>query len=81
MINIFVAKLSYGTTESTLRKEFEKHGPVESLKIITDKETRKSKGFGFVEMADRDGEVAIRELNGMELDGRKIVVKKADPKR
>ncbi len=81
-MNIFVAKLSYGTSEDQLRSAFEEFGEVESAKIIFDREENRSKGFGFVEMPN-DGEalVAIEELNDSDLDGRTIVVKKAQPRR
>jgi RNA recognition motif-containing protein len=80
-MNIFVAKLNYETEENDLRELFEGFGEVDSVKIIMDKFTGNSKGFGFVEMSD-DGEAnnAIRDLNEQEFDGRVIVVKKARPK-
>ncbi len=80
-MNIFVAKLSYDTTAEQLRELFEQFGEVSSSKIIFDKVENRSKGFGFVEMEnDADGLAAINELNGAELDGRSIVVKKSEPK-
>lgn len=80
-MNIFVAKLSYDTREETLRSLFEDFGEVSSAKIITDKFTGRSKGFGFVEMPnDDEAMAAINELNDSEVDGRTIVVKKARPK-
>ena len=80
-MNIFVAKLNYDTHESDLRRAFEDYGTVDSVKIITDKFTGRSKGFGFVEMADDDeGRDAIDGLDGTEMDGRRIVVKKAEPR-
>jgi len=80
-MNIFVAKLSFDTQESTLQDAFEEYGNVDSAKIIMDKFTGKSKGFGFVEMSD-DGEAqnAISGLNETEMDGRTIVVKQAEPR-
>lgn len=80
-MNIFVAKLNYETEENDLRELFEGFGDVSSVKIIMDKFTGNSKGFGFVEMPD-DSEAnnAIRDLNEQEFDGRTIVVKKARPK-
>ena len=79
-MNIFVAKLSYDTHEETLQQAFEEFGEVTSTKIIFDKFTGKSKGFGFVEMANQEeGQKAIDELNDSTLDGRTIVVKKARP--
>ena len=80
-MNIFVAKLNYDTREGTLQDLFEEHGAVDSVKIIMDKFTGRSKGFGFVEMPnDDEGQAAINALNDMELDGRTIVVKKAEPR-
>lgn len=80
-MNIFVAKLSFNTIESDLEDAFAQFGEVTSCKIITDKFSGKSKGFGFVEMADDDaGRAAIEALNDTEFDGRVIVVKKAEPR-
>ncbi len=80
-MNIFVAKLNFDTVESDLREAFEAFGGVEDVKIITDKFTGRSKGFGFVEMADdEEGQAAIDGLNDTELDGRTIVVKKSEPR-
>ncbi len=80
-MNIFVARLDYGTQEAELRSAFEAFGEVSSAKIITDKFTGRSKGFGFVEMPDDDEAMAaIEQLNDTELDGRTIVVKKAKPR-
>ena len=80
-MNIFVAKLNFDTTEAELRNAFEAFGEVSSVKIIFDKFSQRSKGFGFVEMDDDDQAwAAIEELNGSELDEREIVVKKAEPR-
>ncbi|MEQ8302282.1 MAG: RNA-binding protein [Cyclobacteriaceae bacterium] len=80
-MNIFVARLNFKTTSEELEKAFSPFGEVTSAKIITDRDTGRSKGFGFVEMAsDEDGNRAIAELNETELDGRTIVVKPANPK-
>ncbi|MCR9063168.1 MAG: RNA-binding protein [Cytophagales bacterium] len=80
-MNIFVAKLNYDTAEDTLRSTFEEYGTVDSAKIIMDKFTNRSKGFGFVEMPnDSEAEEAIAALNDTELDGRTIVVKVARPR-
>ena len=80
-MNIFVAKLNYQTDEEQLRQAFETYGPVDSVKIIWDRERNQSKGFGFVEMPnDDEAQNAINELNDSELDGRNIVVKKAEPR-
>ena len=78
-MNIFVAKLSFDTREDDLRAAFEEFGAVDSCKIIMDKFTGKSKGFGFVEMgSDDEGNAAISALDNTELDGRDIVVKVAE---
>ncbi len=80
-MNIFVAKLNYDTQEDDLRDVFEGFGEVDSVKIIMDKFTGRSKGFGFVEMPnDDEAQAAIDDLNDSELDGRTIVVKKAEPR-
>lgn len=80
-MNIFVAKLNFKTTSEQLQAHFEQFGEVSSAKVIMDRETQRSKGFGFVEMEDEAaGEEAINQLNETEFDGRTIVVKKANPK-
>jgi len=80
-MNIFVAKLNYSTEDNSVREAFERFGTVESVKIIFDRDTGRSKGFGFVEMPDTaEGQSAIDALNESELDGRTIVVKEARPR-
>ncbi|MCF8227056.1 MAG: RNA-binding protein [Bacteroidales bacterium] len=80
-MNIFCAKLNYATQEEDLRSAFEAYGEVSSVKIIMDKFSGRSKGYGFVEMPDdADGQAAIDGLNDTELQGRTIVVKKANPR-
>lgn len=80
-MNIFVAGLSYQITDADLRELFEEYGEVSSAKIITDRETRRSKGYGFVEMSnDADGQRAIEELNDAEYDGRTLSVSVARPR-
>ena len=80
-MNIFVARLDYGTQSDDLRHAFERYGPVNSAKVIIDHYTGNSRGFGFVEMPnENDALVAIEDLNETELDGRRIVVKKAKPR-
>jgi len=80
-MNIFVARLNFDTSESDLQYAFEEFGAVDSVKIITDKMTGKSKGYGFVEMPnDEEGMASIERLNESQLDGRTIVVKKAEPR-
>ncbi|MEQ8704984.1 MAG: RNA-binding protein [Phaeodactylibacter sp.] len=80
-MNIFVAKLNYDTRESDLLEAFEEFGAVDSAKIIMDRDTGRSKGFGFVEMPnDDEAREAIHQLNDQEMDGRQIVVKEAEPR-
>jgi RNA recognition motif-containing protein len=80
-VQIYVGNLSYRMTEDSLQKLFEKHGEVVSAKIIMDKYSGRSKGFGFVEMASKDeGEKAIQELNESEVEGRNIRVNFARPR-
>lgn len=80
-MNIFVGSLPFSLGEAELKESFEAYGEVESVKIITDKLTGKSKGFGFVEMPnDEEAEKAIEELNGYSLKGRPIVVNKSEPR-
>jgi RNA recognition motif-containing protein len=80
-MNIFVGSLAYSVTESELKELFESCGEVTSVKIITDRETGRSKGFGFVEMADKaEGQNAVETLNGKELNDRAIAVNEARPR-
>ncbi len=75
-MNIFVANLNFKVQEEQLREIFEAYGEVESARIITDRNTGRSKGFGFVEMPNEDeGNRAIEELNNAEVEGRNLVVK------
>ncbi len=77
-MNIFVTKLSYDTQEDSLRQAFEEHGEVSSARIVIDRDTNRSKGFGFVEMPNKDEAIkAIKALDETDLDGRTIVVKEA----
>jgi cold-inducible RNA-binding protein len=81
LMNIFVAKLNYDTSSEVLRETFEQFGTVESASVITDRETGRSKGFGFVEMPnDAEAQAAINALEGSDLDGKTIAVKKAEPR-
>lgn len=80
-MNIFVGSLPFSLEEADLRESFEAYGAVESVKIITDKFTGRSKGFGFVEMSnDDEAQKAIDELNGATVSGRTIVVNKSEPR-
>ncbi len=81
-MNIFVGNLNYSITEDDIKEIFEEYGELTSVKLITDKFTGKSKGFGFVEMADADeAKKAIEELNGAEVEGRTIVVNESIEKK
>lgn len=81
MKNIFVGNLSFNTNEDELRTAFEAYGQVDRVSILTDRETGRSRGFGFVEMANNeDGDKAITALNGSQLGGRTINVNEARPK-
>ena len=80
-MNIYVGNLSFGSSENDLRTEFEAYGEVTSVKIITDRETGRSRGFAFVEMAeDGPAQTAIDALNGKEIDGRAVNVNAARPR-
>jgi cold-inducible RNA-binding protein len=79
--NIFVGNLSFNTAEDELRQLFEGYGQVDRVSILTDRETGRSRGFAFVEMANaEEGEKAISGLNGTEVGGRTINVNEARPK-
>ena len=77
---IYVGNLSFQTTEDSLSDFFREVGAVDSVSIITDRDTGRSKGFGFVEMNDEDADKAIAELNGKELSGRALTVNEARPR-
>jgi len=80
MKKLFVGSISFDSSEESLKQKFEEIGPVVSAKIIFDRFSGRSKGFGFVEMEnDEDAAKAIEELNGSTLDGREIVVNEAKP--
>jgi RNA recognition motif-containing protein len=80
-MNIYVGNMSYNVTDSMLRETFEEFGAVDSVNIITDRDTGRPKGFAFVEMKD-DGEAraAIDKLNGLDLAGRNLSVNEAKPR-
>ena len=81
-MNLYVGNLSYEMSEENLRTEFAEYGEVQSAKIITDKFTGRSRGFGFVEMnSDDEGKKAMEELNGKDVEGRELVVNEARPRR
>ena len=78
MMNIYVGNLPYSTTDDSLADAFRAHGTVERGVVIADRDSGRSRGFGFVEMPDdAEGEAAIEAMNGTEMDGRSLVVNKA----
>jgi RNA recognition motif-containing protein len=80
-MNIYVGNLSYSMTESELRDAFAAYGEVASAKILSDRETGRSRGFGFVEMPNqREAEEAIAQLNGKDLGGRALRINEARPR-
>ena len=80
-MNIFVGSLNYHMTDEDLQAVFEEYGEVSSARIIMDRETNRSKGFGFVEMEDEEAaEAAIAGLDGAEIEGRTIAVSVAKPR-
>jgi len=76
---LFVGNLSFQTTENDVSDAFAHCGAVEAVSIITDRETGRSKGFGFVTMSEEDADKAITQLNGSQLDGRALTVNEAKP--
>lgn len=80
-MNIYVGNLSYGLNDNDLKDLFSEYGSVNSAKIIEDRDTGRSKGFGFVEMgSEEDGNKAIEGLNGHEVEGRSLTVNEARPR-
>jgi RNA recognition motif-containing protein len=79
-MNMYVSNLGFQVTDEELKALFAKYGVVTSAKVITDRETGKSRGFAFVEMDDKAAETAMKELDGSRLDDRSISVSKAKPK-
>ena len=78
---LYVGNLTYGTTDASLRQMFEAHGSVTTAQVIMDRDTGRSKGFGFVEMGnDEEAQAAIAALNGQQVDGRALTVNEARPK-
>jgi RNA recognition motif-containing protein len=81
MKNLYVGNLPNSTTEAELRTIFEPHGPVEKITLVTDRETGRSRGFGFAEMTNAtEADKAIAALNGTELGGRTLTINEAKPK-
>ena len=80
-MNMYIGNLSYNVKESDLRQVMEEYGTVDTVKLIVDRDTRRSKGFAFVDMPEAsEAQNAIKELNGAEYVGRQMVVKEALPK-
>src|SRR5947199_7504688 len=78
---LYVGNLTYGVTDSTLEQLFAAHGTVQSAQVIMDRDTGRSKGFGFVEMgSDQEAQTAIAAMNGKDLQGRPLTVNEARPK-
>lgn len=81
MKRIYVGNLSFNTDESGLEAAFAEHGEVRSASIVRDRETGRSRGFGFVEMPnDSEAQAAMGEMNGQDLDGRNLTVNEARPR-
>ncbi len=79
-MRIYVGNLPFTSTDDELRSLFEEHGPVNSATIITDRDTGRSRGFGFIDMEDEAGRKAIEALNNHEISGRALVVNEARPR-
>ena len=80
-MNLYVGNLSFDTDEASLRQFFNDYGPISSARIITDRDTGRSRGFGFVELEDAGAALkAVTELNGSELDGRTLTINEARPR-
>jgi RNA recognition motif-containing protein len=80
-MKIYVGNLPFSATEDEIRELFGEHGTVRSVNLITDRDTGRPRGFGFVEMDDTEGAAAIRALDGTELGGRNLKVSEAQPRR
>lgn len=80
-MNIYVGNLSFRTTDEQLRALFEAFGPVRAASVVMDRDTGRSRGFGFVEMGDDDAQKAIASLNGQDIEGRRLTVNEARPRQ
>jgi cold-inducible RNA-binding protein len=81
-MNVYVGNLNFKTTEDQIRDLFSAYGQVDRVSLVTDRQTGRPRGFGFVEMSDQTaGQAAIEALNGMDMDGRKLTVNEAQPKQ
>ncbi len=79
-MNIYVGNLPYETTDEDLHAAFGQHGPINSARVVMDRFSGRSRGFGFVEMADADGQKAIAAMNGKDMKGRALTVNEARPR-
>ncbi len=79
-MKLYVGNLSFNTTEQQLESMFAEHGPVQSASLVTDRETGRPRGFGFIEMGDDEGRAAMAALNGKSVDGRDLTVNEARPR-
>lgn len=77
---LYVGNLPWNISEQELRQAFEAHAPVNSARIITERETGRARGFGFIEVEDNDAPKVIKEMNGFQLGGRSLIVNEARPK-
>jgi RNA recognition motif-containing protein len=77
MTKLYVGNLPFSATEDTVRSLFSKHGTVEKVSLITDRDTGRPRGFGFVEMSNADASRAMQALNGADMDGRALKVNEA----
>ena len=81
-MNIYVGNLPWSIDDATLEQLFAEHGTITSAKVITDRQTNRSRGFGFVEMVNREDALKIiDELNGKELKGRELIIMEAEERR
>lgn len=80
-MKIYIGNLPFRSTEEDLQELFEQYGTVDSVRIILDRETGRSRGFGFVEMSDADGQTAIDALHGFDFQGRELTVNVARPRQ
>lgn len=80
-MNIYVGNLPKQVTEESLRTLFEKHGEVKEVKLIRDFDSGELRGFGFIQMSDSEGRIAIESINGLDFDGSKLTVNEARPKK
>ena len=80
-MRLYVGNLPWSSSEDDVRKMFEAVGPVESVALITDRETGRSRGFAFVDMSDEDAKTAISDLNGQDIDGRQLRVNEAQERQ